>query len=42
MSRWQDQGHERNGSRISWNTDRNGDYDGGGHTVNPDKSINNW
>ncbi len=30
------------GSRISWNTDKNGDYSGRGHTVLPDGKIIEW
>jgi len=30
------------GSHISWDTDRNGDYSGGGHTHDPGGSNRDW
>jgi len=32
----------RPGTRISWDTDAEGNYVGGGHTVEPDGKITQW
>lgn len=46
--KWNDDGTahhtlwREDGSHISWNTDKDGDYSGGGHTVDSDGNITNW